>query len=150
MDQKNPREELDKQIQRNYEDLKKHFQMNQFKEMAKLLGKFTVIITPEGKRLRGKCSLTKFWRSLKKKEGPETEIKFGFDNKENEPVHVYFREIEEKDRMKVKGDEKTITHRAHVITEFHIISKNTGGTATNSTGSYVQNLPHRDGCTWEP
>jgi hypothetical protein len=126
------------------EELRNYFQAGQFKKMAKLLGKYTVLATPEGKRLRGKCSLAKFWRSAKKKEGPGThDIDF-------EEKCVYIRPIAKENQIAKKDPDKTIVHAAHLIIEFHIISKTPGETARNSTGSYAQTLPHPNGCQWEP
>lgn len=124
--------------------LKKHFEKGQFKQMARLLGKHTLLFTPDGRRLMGEEDLTGFWRSAKKKVGPGTQVYIDFDEQ-----CVYKREIEKKDRIQ-KKHRKTIVDIAHVIIEFRIISNKPGGTATNSTGSYVQNLPHREDCMWEP
>jgi len=142
MELKEAEESLRKKIEGDYKQLKEHFQAGQFKKMAKLLGKNVVLATPEGKRLKGKCTLTKFWKSVNKKEREATKVDIDF-----RLVCLYVSEV--KNLIEKKDPQKTIVHTGHEITEFRLISKKAEGTVSNSTGSWARTLCHPQVCMWE-
>ncbi len=79
---------LREKIEKDYKRLKEHFLAGQFKEMAKLLGENTILFKPDGKRLKGKDSLTKFWKLKKKATSQLKEVNIEF-----KPVYICPREV---------------------------------------------------------
>jgi hypothetical protein len=132
---------LKEKIEGDYKQLKDHFQEGRFKKMAELLGKNTILFTPEGKRLKGKCSLTKFWRLERKTTSQFKEVNIEF-----KPVHICSREV--KNVVEKKDPQKTIIHIACVISEYTITCKKSSG--ETESGLFMTPYRHPQPCVWEP
>jgi len=142
MDFEEAKNKLEDQIKDHYLQLRKDFQAGRFKEMAKLLGKNTILFTPQGKRLKGKFSLKKFWKSEKKKKASqfkEVDIEF-------KPVHICPREVKNVEQK--KDPQKTIFHFAGVISEYTITCHKSNGEI--ESGLIMTPYCHPQPCVWEP
>ncbi len=132
---------LKEKIEGDYKQLKDDFQAGRFKKMAKLLGKNTILFTPDGKRLKGKCSLTKFWRLKKKAASQFKEVNIEF-----KPVYICPREVKNVGGKKVS--QKTIVHIACVISEYTITCHKSNGETEG--GLFMTPYCHPLPCVWEP
>ncbi|MGB8951654.1 MAG: hypothetical protein WCC06_03180 [Candidatus Aminicenantales bacterium] len=128
---------LKAKLQEDYKQLKKLFQAGRFREMARLLGEHTELVSPEGRRVRGKDSLERYWASAKKGRRKWVEFK---------SVCVYVSEV--KNVREKKNPSQTVIHTAHEITEFRLLSTEPGGAVVNCTGSWERSLCHPRACLW--
>jgi hypothetical protein len=140
MELKEAEDLLRKKIEGDYKQLKEDFQAGQFKNMAKLLGNNTVLFTPEGKRLKGKRSLTKFWRLKKKATSQFKDVNIEF-----KPVYICSREV--KNIVKNEDPQKTIVHFACVISEYTITGHKSDG--KTEIALFMTAYPHPEPCVWE-
>jgi len=132
---------LREKIEKDYKRLKEHFLAGQFKEMAKLLGENTILFKPDGKRLKGKDSLTKFWKLKKKATSQLKEVNIEF-----KPVYICPREVKNAEEKKLSSD--TIVHIACVIGEYNITCHKSNGETEG--GLFMTAYCHPLPCVWEP
>ena len=126
-------------IEALFDDLEGKFEESEFDEMAELLADYTILATPQGKRLKGKWNLSKFWRKVK--AGEEVTVKFTLQRH-------YVSEVTEP--IELPDEQDTIIHVGHAIIEYQLITPEEGGTLTNKTGTLTVSLRHPRMCIWEP
>jgi hypothetical protein len=141
MELKEAEDRLREKIEGDYKEMKDDFQAGRFKKMAELLGKNTILFTPEGKRLKGKSSLTKFWRLKKKAASQFKEVNIEFKQ-----VCICSREV--KNVVEKKDPQKTIVHIAGVISEYTITRHKSNGETEG--GLFLTPYCHPLPCVWEP
>ena len=124
-------------IETRFVELKKEFKDSKFDKMADLLGDNTVLATPQGKRLKGKVKLSKFWK--KQKENGITEVDFILKA-------YYVSEIA--DPIELDPEENTIDAVGHAIINYRLITINGEGTLTNTTGTLTLDERHPRRCVW--
>jgi len=131
--------EFENEVKKRLAALKKEFKKAKpkFDKMADLLGDNTVLITPQGERLKGKDSLSRFWR--KEKERGVTDVDFTLK-------HHYAIKVADPIEQPDKLD--TIVHVGHAIIEYHLKNPKEGGTLTNKTGILTLSLRHPRRCVW--
>ena len=66
--------EFEKEVEDRLKKLKNEFKESKFDKMADLLGDNTILATPQGKRLKGRNTLGRFWRE--EKERGVIDVKF--------------------------------------------------------------------------
>ncbi|MCK4795017.1 MAG: hypothetical protein KAV87_65415 [Desulfobacteraceae bacterium] len=133
--------EFEKDIkERLFVELKKEFKepRPRFDKMADLLGDNAVLATAQGERLKGKDSLSRFWR--KEKERGIIDVDFTLK-------YHYVSEIA--DPIEQPDPQDTIDAVGHAIIEYHLINPKEGGTLTNQTGTLTLSLRHPRSCVWE-
>jgi len=136
IDIKHYEEEFKKDIEeRVFVELGKKFEESKFDEMADLLGDNAVLTTPQGKRLKGKGNLSKFWKKEKEEIGV-TDVKFNLK-------YHYVTEVADP----IEQGEDTIDAVGHAIIDYHLISPKEGGT-TNKTGTLTLSERHPRRCVW--
>lgn len=128
--------EFEKEVEDRLKKLKNEFKESKFDKMADLLGDNTILATPQGKRLKGRDTLGRFWRE--EKERGVIDVKF---------ILKYHRAIKVADP--IEQGENTIEHVGHAIIDYHLISAEEGGTLTNQTGFLTLSLRHPRICEWE-
>jgi len=107
-----------------------------FDDMADQLGDNTILTTPQGVRLKGKDSLSNFWR----KEKGRGVIRVEF-------IKKHLRAIKVADP--IEQGEDTIEHVGHAIIDYHLITIQGEGTLTNKTGTFTMSLRHPRSCEWD-
>ena len=122
-------------IEALFDDLEGKFRESEFDEMAELLADYTILATPQGKRLKGKWNLSKFWRKVK--NNGTTEVDF------TSLLH-YVSEVTEP----IEQGEDTIDAVGHAIIEYRLITLKKGGTLTNQKGTLALNRRHPRICEW--
>ena len=134
--------EFNVEVKKRLAALKKEFNKPKpkFDDMADLLGDNTVLATPQGERLKGKESLSRFWR----KEKDRGVIDVNFTSKHQYVIKVADR-IEHPDFPK-----DTILHVGHAIIVYQLISPpKLGASLTNQTGTFTLSLRHPRRCEWD-
>jgi len=130
---------FEKYIVAKLEDLEKEFKKPKprFDKMADLLGDNALLTTPQGDRLKGKDSLSRFWR--KEKERGVIAVDFNLK-------HHYV--IKVADPIEQPDTNDTIVHVGHAIIDYRLISRIEGGTLTNKTGTLTLSERHPRRCVW--
>jgi len=133
--------EFVKEVEKRLVALKKEFNKTnpKFDNMADLLGDNTVLATPQGERLKGKDSLSRFWRKEKERKVIDVNftLKYHYVIKVADP-------IEQPDKL------DTIVHIGHAIIVYQLISlPKLGASLTNQTGTFTMSLRHPRMCTWD-
>ena len=128
-------EEFENEVEDRLENLAEKFEESEFDVMADLLGDNTILVTPQGKRLKGRNTLGRFWREEKKRGVIRVEF-----------IKIHLRAIEVADP--IEQGENTIEHVGHAIIDYHLITVSGGGTLTNRTGFLTINLLHPRICVW--
>jgi len=129
-------EAFENAVEGRLENLVEKFEESEFDEMADLLGDNTILVTPQGKRLKGRNTLGRFWREEKRRGVIRVEF-----------IIIHRRAIEVADP--IEQGENTIEHVGHAIIDYHLITVNGGGTLTNQTGFLTLSLRHPRKCTWD-
>ena len=132
--------EFEKDIkERLFVELKKEFKepIPRFDKMADLLGDNTILATPQGERLKGKDSLSRFWR--KEKERGVIDVDFTLK---------YHYVIKVADPIEQPDPQDTIDAIGHAIIDYHLINPKEGGTLTNQTGTFILSEKHPRRCVW--
>lgn len=139
IDIKHYEEEFEKYIKEKLAKLKKEFEKPKprFDKMADLLGDNTILVTPQGERLKGKDSLGRFWRKEKKRG--VTLVKFNLK-------YHYVSEVA--DPIELDPEDDTIDAIGHAIIDYHLITPKEGGTLTNKTGTLTISGRHPRRCEW--
>jgi len=119
--------------------LKKAFKEFKFDKIGNLLGDYTILATPQGERLKGKDSLSRFWR--KEKEQGVIDVDFTL---KYHYVTMVADPIEQPD------PQDTIDAIGHAIIDYHLINLKEGGILTNECGSLIFCTPHPRVCVWDP
>jgi len=125
--------------ERLFVELKKRFKEIEpgFDKMADLLGDNTILVTPQGERLKGKDSLARFWR----KEKYQGVMDVDFTLKYHYVIMVA-------DPIEQPDPQDTIDAIGHAIINYHLINPKEGGTLTNQTGTFTLTLRHPRICEW--
>ena len=123
--------------ERLFVELKKEFIESRFDKMADLVGDNTILATPQGERLRGKNSLSRFWRNEKERGVMDVDftLKYHYVSEVADPIE----QLDPQDTIDAVG---------HTIIDYHLISPTEGGT-TNQTGTLTLNLRHPRSCEWD-
>ena len=138
IDIKHYEKEFEKYIKETlFVELKKAFKESKFDKMGELLGDNTVLATPQGKRLKGKDNLRKFWK--KEKEGGITEVDYTLN-------YRYVSVVA--DPIVQDPPEDTIDAIGHAIIDYHLITLKKGGIKTNRCGSLNHSTRHPRSCEW--
>jgi len=119
--------------------LKKAFKEFKFDKMGNLLGDYTILATPQGERLKGKDSLSKFWREEKERGVIDVDFTLKYYY-----VTMVAVPIEQPD------PQDTIDAIGHAIIDYHLINLKEGGTLTNECGSLIFCPSHPRRCEWGP
>ncbi len=131
--------EFNVEVKKRLAALKREFNKPKpkFDDMADLLGDNTVLATPQGERLKGKESLSRFWR--KEKDRGVIDVNFTLK-------HQYVIKVAEL----IEQDEDTIEHIGHAIIVYQLISPpKLGASLTNQTGTFTLSLRHPRKCEWD-
>ena len=132
-------EGFEKYIKKLFVELKKEFKepRPKFDKMADLLGDNAILATPQGERLKGKDSLSRFWRKEKERGVIDVDftLKYHYVSKVADP-------IEQPD------PQDTIDAVGHAIIDYHLINRKEGGTLTNYTATLTLCAPHPRVCVW--
>jgi len=136
--EKDYEKEFEKFIKELFVELQKEFKELHFWEMADLLGDNTILTTPQGERLKGKGSLSRFWR--KEKERKVIDVNFTLK-------HIYV--IKVAGPIELDSKEDTIDAVGHAIIDYHLITSKVGGVLTNHTGTLTLNAQHPRTCEWK-
>jgi len=120
--------------------LKKEFKEPQprFDKMADLLGDNTILATPQGERLKGKDSLSRFWR--KEKERGIIDVDF---------ILKYHYIIKVADPIEQPDPQDTIDAIGHAIIDYYLINPKEGRILTNQIGTLILSARHPRVCVWE-
>jgi len=139
IDIKHYEEEFEKYIKKRlFVELKKAFKESKFDKMGDLLGDNTILATPQGKRLKGKDSLSRFWKKEKDRGVTEVDytLKYRYVSIVADPI--------------VQPDpQDTIDAIGHAIIEYHLITLKKGGILTNRCGSLDHSARHPRSCVWD-
>ncbi len=139
IDIKHYEEEFEKYIKKRlFVELKKAFKESKFDKMGDLLGDNTILATPQGKRLKGKDGLSRFWK--KEKGRGVTEVDYTLKYRY---VSIVAEPIEQPD------PQDTIDAIGHAIIEYHLITLKKGGIQTNRCGSLDHSARHPRSCVWD-
>jgi len=133
--------EFEKDVkERVFVELKKEFKepIPRFDKMADLLGDNTILTTPQGERLKGKDSLSRFWR--KEKYRGVMDVDF---------ILKYHYVIMVTDPIEQPDPQDTIDAVGHAIIDYHLINFTEGGIITNQKGTLILSERHPRMCTWE-
>jgi len=125
-------------IEELFDDLESAFENSEFAEMADLLGNNAILVTPQGRRIRGRGNLIRFWRNQKEEIGI-TDVKFYLE-------YHYVTEVA--DPIELDPIEDTINAIGHAIIDYHLNTINGGGTLTNRTGTLTLSAGHPWRCVW--
>jgi len=140
---KNYEGKFEKDIEeRLFVELKKEFKKPKprFDKMADLLGDNTVLSTPQGERLKGKDSLSRFWRI--EKERGITDVDF--------TLKYHYVSIIEDPIEQPDNPQDTIDAVGHAIIDYHLlVIPKEGGILKNKTGTLTLNRRHPRRCEWE-
>ncbi len=134
-------EEFEKDIkERLFVELKKEFKepIPRFDKMANLLGDNTILTTPQGERLKGKDSLSRFWR--KEKERGVMDVDF---------ILKYHYVIMVAEPIEQPDPQDTIDAVGHAIIDYYLINSKKGLILTNLMGTFILSGKHPRMCTWE-
>jgi len=107
--------------------------------MADLLGDNTILVTPQGERLKGKDSLSRFWRKEKQRGIMYVDFTLKYH---------YVTEVV--DPIEQPDPQDTIDAIGHAIIDYHLIYPKEGGSLTNQTGTLLIIPLHPRRCTWGP
>jgi len=133
-------EEFEKDIkERLFVELKKEFKepIPRFDKMANLLGDNTILTTPQGERLKGKDSLSRFWR--KEKERGVMDVDF---------ILKYHYVIMVADPVEQPDPQDTIDAVGHAIIDYYLINSKEVGILTNQRGTFILSKKHPRMCEW--
>jgi len=133
-------EEFEKHIKEKlFVELKKKFEEFKFDKMANLLGDYTILATPQGERLKGKDSLSRFWR--KEKERGVIGVDF---------ILKYHYVIMVADPIEQPDPQYTIDAIGHAIIEYRLINLKGEEILANQRGILIIILSHPRLCVWDP
>jgi len=133
--------EFEEEVKKRLAALKQEFNKARpkFEKMADLLGDNTVLATPQGERLKGKESLSRFWR--KEKDRGVIDVNFTLK---------YHYVIKVADPIEQPNKLDTIVHIGHAIIVYQLISPpKLGASLTNKTGTFTMSLRHPRICEWD-
>jgi len=132
--------EFEKHIkERLFVELKKALKEFKFNKMAYLLGDYTILATSQGERLKGKGSLSRFWR--KETERGVIDVDF---------ILKYHYVIMVEDPIEQSDPQDTIDAIGHAIIEYRLINLKEGEILTNQTATLTLNARHPRDCVWDP
>jgi len=131
---------LCKNIKENlFVHLKKEFKKPEpgFYDMALLLGRYSIITTPQGDRIMGKDSIVRFWR--KEKERGVMDVDF--------TLKYYYVSILA-DPIEKLDPQQTIDAVGYAIIDYRLMYTKGGKILTNQTGTLTISFRHSRICVW--